>query len=65
MVPAEAQFSDRPGGYIVRRYQRCGETTMDESFFPILWSKDGHRTPWLETYCRSGRREAPMEAAAE
>jgi hypothetical protein len=20
---------------------------MDESFFPVLWDRDGYRTPWL------------------
>jgi phytanoyl-CoA hydroxylase len=44
MLPAKARFSDRPGGYIYRRYQRTGDPTLDESFFPILWSRSGHRT---------------------
>lgn len=39
MVPVDAQFSDRPGGYIYRRYQRTGDPSLDESYFPILWSK--------------------------
>ena len=56
LIQAAAEFSDRPGGYIYRRYQRTGETAMDESFFPILWSADGYRTPWIETYCATGRR---------
>lgn len=58
MVAADAVFSDRHGGYIYRRYQRTGDPTLDESFFPILWAKDGRRTPWIEGYCRTGRREA-------
>jgi hypothetical protein len=27
-----------------------GDTSMDESFFPILWTRDGYRTPWLDDY---------------
>ena len=27
-----------------------GETELDEKFFPILWSKDGYRTSWVDTY---------------
>jgi hypothetical protein len=23
---------------------------MDESFFPILWTRSGYRTPFLATY---------------
>lgn len=56
MVPADARFSDRSGGYIYRRYQRTGDPSLDESFFPVLWSQDGKHTGWLEDYCESGRR---------
>lgn len=56
MTPADAQFSDRPGGYIYRRYQRTDDPSLDESYFPILWTRDGHRTPWIEGYCNTGKR---------
>jgi phytanoyl-CoA hydroxylase len=65
MVPVDAQFSDRHGGYIYRRYQRTGDPSLDESFFPILWTKDGRRTDWIETYCATGRRQPVRLAAAE
>ncbi len=58
MIRHDAVFSDNPGGYIYRRYQRTGDPELDESFFPILWSDDGRRTSWIETYCESGRRRA-------
>jgi len=58
MVRADACFSERPGGYIYRRYQRTGDPAMDESFFPILWSADGRRTAWIDGYCTTGRRTA-------
>lgn len=58
MIAADARFSDRHGGYIYRRYQRTGDPSLDESFFPILWSGDGRRTEWLDRYCVTGRREA-------
>jgi ectoine hydroxylase-related dioxygenase (phytanoyl-CoA dioxygenase family) len=58
MLPEEAVFSDRPGGYIYRRYQKTGDPTLDESFFPLLWSEGGRRTGWIEGYCRSGKRLA-------
>lgn len=63
-LSAETVFSDRPGGYIYRRYQRTGEPALDESFFPLLWSEDGRRTAWIDGYCRTGRREmlAPRSA---
>lgn len=55
-LPGEAQFSERPGGYIYRRYQRTGETALDESFFPTLWSAAGQRTGWIDGYLATGRR---------
>jgi len=58
MLPVNARFSDRPGGYIYRRYQRTGDPTLDESYFPILWSRSGQRTTWIENYCSSGFRRA-------
>jgi len=59
MVREDARFSDRPGGYIYRRYQRTGDDSLDESFFPVLWSSHGRRTSWIDGYCDSGRRVAP------
>jgi phytanoyl-CoA hydroxylase len=63
LVPEQTRFSDRPGGYIYRRYQRTGDPTMDESFFPVLWSREpGRRTAWIEDYCETGRRQPPSVA---
>ena len=60
MIPADAKFSDRPGGYIYRRYQRTDDPSLDESFFPLLWSDSGQRTAWIERYCEDGRRRNPI-----
>ena len=27
-----------------------GETEIDEAFFPVLWQRDGYRSPWLDDY---------------
>jgi phytanoyl-CoA hydroxylase len=56
MIPENAEFSDRSGGYIYRRYQKTGDASLDESFFPVLWSRSGRRTDWIERYCATGRR---------
>jgi ectoine hydroxylase-related dioxygenase (phytanoyl-CoA dioxygenase family) len=50
LLPAHARFRREGSGYIFGRYQRVGDTTMDESFFPILWTRDGHRTAFLAAY---------------
>ena len=39
---------------IYRRYQRHGDPTMDENYFPILWTEDGYRTAFLDDYMRPG-----------
>jgi phytanoyl-CoA hydroxylase len=51
--PADARFQP-PGigyGYIYSRYRSMGSTEMDESFFPVLWTQDGYRTPLATDYC--------------
>lgn len=40
----DVQFSNRPGGYIYRRYQRTDDPHLDGSFFPLLWSGSVSRT---------------------
>ncbi len=51
-LPAIAQFHpEHSPGYIYGRYKRLNNLEMDESFFPILWQKDGYRSPHLADYC--------------
>ncbi|MBF2000070.1 MAG: phytanoyl-CoA dioxygenase family protein [Synechococcales cyanobacterium M58_A2018_015] len=50
-LSSAAQFRDTQPGYIYGRYKRIGDSTMDESFFPILWTRDGYRSPHLKDYC--------------
>jgi ectoine hydroxylase-related dioxygenase (phytanoyl-CoA dioxygenase family) len=47
MIPADARFHETNVDLIYSRYRRRGDTTMDESFFPIMWREDGYRTAWL------------------
>lgn len=35
------------------RYKHVGDTAMDESFFPTMWTRNGYRTPFLGPYCGS------------
>ena len=51
-MSSEAKFHPTNLSYIYNRYKRVGDTAMDESYFPILWRKDGYRTPWLDEYTR-------------
>ena len=64
MVPQEARFSERPGGYVYRRYQLTDDPRLNESFFPVLWRRDGPATDWIKPYCETGRRTAESRSAA-
>ena len=44
---------DEMGG-IYARYKHLCDDEMDENFFPILWTEDGHRTPFLDAYMNQG-----------
>lgn len=49
-IPADSRFHPHNVGYIYSRYKRVDDDTMDESFFPILWTRDGRRSQFLQTY---------------
>jgi ectoine hydroxylase-related dioxygenase (phytanoyl-CoA dioxygenase family) len=52
-VPDAAAFHpvNRGGMYpVYGRYRRPGSDVMDEAFFPILWSLDRPRSPFLESF---------------
>jgi ectoine hydroxylase-related dioxygenase (phytanoyl-CoA dioxygenase family) len=48
MLPADARFHETNVDLNYSRYKRRDDTTMDESFFPVMCTQDGYRTPWLE-----------------
>jgi ectoine hydroxylase-related dioxygenase (phytanoyl-CoA dioxygenase family) len=53
-MSSTARFHPSEVSYIYNRYKRVGDTAMDESFFPILWTTDGYRTAFLDDYMRRG-----------
>lgn len=50
---SEARFHPDNVGPIYGRYKKAGSLEMDESFFPVLWQKNGCRTDWIEAYVNS------------
>ena len=46
-VPARLGEGNGP---VYGRYRRLGDDAMDENHFPILWTREGHRTKGLEAY---------------
>lgn len=47
-IDASARFHPTKASPTYSRYRRVGDFAMDESFFPILWTDAGARTPWLD-----------------
>jgi ectoine hydroxylase-related dioxygenase (phytanoyl-CoA dioxygenase family) len=48
LVPAGAAFHPENVDPVYSRYRRVDDTSMDESFFPVVWTQDGRRSSWLE-----------------
>jgi ectoine hydroxylase-related dioxygenase (phytanoyl-CoA dioxygenase family) len=55
-LSSAARFHPTEVSSIYSRYHRVGDDTMDESFFPILWTRSGYRTPFLASYWPDGSR---------
>ena len=54
-IPSQVEFHpSNPAGYIYGRYKRVGDLALDESFFPVLWTEEGYRSPFLADYCEDG-----------
>jgi len=47
LLPAETRFHPVNVDLNYSRYRRRGDMSMDESFFPITWTREGWRTSWL------------------
>jgi 2-oxoglutarate-dependent dioxygenase len=56
LVPVDARFHPQHVDPVYSRYRRVDDLALDESFFPIVWSRNGARTSWLDT-------AAPVRAA--
>lgn len=61
LLPDYTRFRPTGSRYIFGRYQRPGDTTMDEAFFPIVWTQAGYRTAFLADYCKDALEPAQVE----
>ena len=48
LIPADAEFHPVNVDLTYSRYRRVGDTALDESFFPVVWTRDGGRSAWLD-----------------
>lgn len=58
LIDSATRFEPSRPHPIYSRYRRPGEDEMDEAFFPIIWTENGGRSAWLESYL-SGRPANP------
>ena len=61
-MSSAARFHPNNVGAVYSRYKRFGDDSMDESYFPILWRQDGHRSSFLDAYAKReiGWGESPQ-----
>ena len=46
-IPVETRFHETNVDVTYSRYRRRGDLSLDESFFPVVWTESDYRTPWL------------------
>jgi len=49
LVRSDTRFHAEHVDPVYSRYRRADDLALDESFFPIVWTREGYRTPWLDT----------------
>ena len=57
-TPSTTRFHPTNMTHLYARYRHQADTSMDESFFPILWTEDGYRKLWLDDYVGRGGNSA-------
>jgi ectoine hydroxylase-related dioxygenase (phytanoyl-CoA dioxygenase family) len=50
LVPADTRFHPEHVDPVYSRYRRVDDSELDESFFPVVWTRAGGRTGWLARY---------------
>ena len=53
LAPATTRFHPQHVDPVYSRYRRVDDTAMDESFFPIVWTRDGRRSSRLDRLPRA------------
>jgi phytanoyl-CoA hydroxylase len=52
-MPDIAQFHPTHHAFAQGRFRKFNDTTMEESFYPVLWSEEGKRSGFIEPYIES------------
>ena len=51
MVTTRSRWHPANRHPIYSKYMHAGSLEMSDDHFPVLWTEDGGRTPWIDTYC--------------
>jgi len=51
-MSSESEFHPTIPSPMFNHYKKFNDLTMEESFFPILWTEDGHRSSFLKEYLK-------------
>jgi phytanoyl-CoA hydroxylase len=49
-MSSETRFHPTVTGSVYSRYKRFGDLAMGETDFPVLWRRDGYRSPFIDPY---------------
>ncbi len=63
-IPAASTYHPIVRDPIFSRSYTPGESKLDESMFPVLWSADGYRSPWIDHYLAETERIFDSESAS-
>jgi hypothetical protein len=64
-IRAETTFHPTHTDLNYSRYRRVGDLTLNESFFPVVWTGDGRRSAWLDdAYASQTRQDARSRTAS-
>jgi ectoine hydroxylase-related dioxygenase (phytanoyl-CoA dioxygenase family) len=48
LIRGDASFHPTNTDPNYSRYRKVGDLSLDESFFPVVWTHDGNRSSWLD-----------------
>jgi ectoine hydroxylase-related dioxygenase (phytanoyl-CoA dioxygenase family) len=63
-IRAETTFHPTHTDPNYSRYRRVGDLSLDESFFPIVWTADGRRSRWIDEIYATQTRQAARSRTA-
>ena len=64
LIRADATFHPVHTDVNYSRYRKADSLELDDSFFPVVWARDGRRSSWLDGYTSQTRQGARSRTAS-